>query len=308
MKVDEKSERALRLTEDVISQNAANYTAWAWRRECIFALGKSINEELKWAEKVANESAKNYQLWHHRRTLIDRLKSQFQSSSTTPISELNSPELFIILQHEFSHTEKILTQDNKNYHVWSHRQWCLKTFISQDFPSLWSNEWKFIEILLIQDWKNNSAWNQRYFLYEFSNGFFSMSIIEKEWKYIQSKLLIELENCSPWNYLEGILRKCEKILFFSENISKQWKIHSDPVTKSFMNEFLHSIIEFIQSNLKENSIFPRSTLLEIYCSSAFNENSIFIKNSIQLCEELMKLDGIRMAYWNYRKLELEQKK
>ena len=64
--------RALALTGDVIEQNSANYTAWAYRRSCLYALGRPLEDELRFAEDIARATPKNYQLWHHRRALRDR--------------------------------------------------------------------------------------------------------------------------------------------------------------------------------------------------------------------------------------------
>ena len=65
--------RALALTGDVIEQNSANYTAWSYRRSCLYALGLSLEAELAFTEDIARATPKNYQLWHHRRALIERM-------------------------------------------------------------------------------------------------------------------------------------------------------------------------------------------------------------------------------------------
>ena len=61
---------ALALTADVIEQNSANYTAWAYRRRCLLALHCSLSDELQFAERIAFHTPKNYQLWHHRRAIL----------------------------------------------------------------------------------------------------------------------------------------------------------------------------------------------------------------------------------------------
>jgi protein farnesyltransferase/geranylgeranyltransferase type-1 subunit alpha len=65
--------RALRLTADVIEQNSANYSAWSYRRSCLYALQSPLSDELKWTEDIAQSSPKNYQLWHHRRAIIEKM-------------------------------------------------------------------------------------------------------------------------------------------------------------------------------------------------------------------------------------------
>ena len=57
----------------MIEQNSANYTAWSYRRACLYALQAPLSEELQWTEAIAHSSPKNYQLWHHRRALLERM-------------------------------------------------------------------------------------------------------------------------------------------------------------------------------------------------------------------------------------------
>lgn len=87
VKANELSERALRLTDEVIRLNAANYTAWYrppsplagvsrahdvllrpfvaryYRRKVLAALKTDFKEELQWVERIAAENPKNYQIW-----------------------------------------------------------------------------------------------------------------------------------------------------------------------------------------------------------------------------------------------------
>jgi protein farnesyltransferase/geranylgeranyltransferase type-1 subunit alpha len=72
MAANEYSDRALALTETVIELNAAHYTAWHFRRQCLFALNKDLAAELEFTEQVALNTPKNYQIWHHRRAVVEQ--------------------------------------------------------------------------------------------------------------------------------------------------------------------------------------------------------------------------------------------
>ena len=47
----------------MLGYNAANYTAWYYRRLCLRELKKDLREELKYVDSMAARSPKNYQIW-----------------------------------------------------------------------------------------------------------------------------------------------------------------------------------------------------------------------------------------------------
>ena len=78
MAKNEISERALTITEDVISDNPAHYTVWLYRakivleleertdgtgRKRVMGLEERLRVELRWVEERAADNLKNYQIW-----------------------------------------------------------------------------------------------------------------------------------------------------------------------------------------------------------------------------------------------------
>ena len=83
----EYSERTLQLSAEIIGHNAANYTAWLFRRRCLTELyGASAADgdrraweiELAYTTEMAMNNMKNYQVWHHRRAVIEALNDGSQ--------------------------------------------------------------------------------------------------------------------------------------------------------------------------------------------------------------------------------------
>ena len=148
VRADERSARALELTAEVIAINAANYTAWYYRRLCLAALTVDSEQrpqrshplwtaEFDFIQAILDESPKNYQIWFHRQQVVEATQDH---------------------SRELADIATVLAGDAKNYHAWTHRQWVLRTFRQ------WSGEIAFIEQLLDDDLRNNSAWNHRWFV------------------------------------------------------------------------------------------------------------------------------------------------
>ncbi|KAJ5145030.1 CAAX geranylgeranyltransferase alpha subunit [Penicillium atrosanguineum] len=197
MAANEMSERALKLTENVISMNPAHYTVWIYRAKILFALDKDLLEELEWLNGVSLKYLKNYQIWSHRQILM--------------ASESHFPTL---PPKELSFLMEMFAQDSKNYHVWTYRHWLVRRFGLWDHP----RELEDVDALLKADVRNNSAWNHRYML-RFGprgdepdagmvgsgadtkagvHGVVDEEIVDSELEVAKNAILKAPENRSPW--------------------------------------------------------------------------------------------------------------
>lgn len=72
----------------VININSASYAAWAYRWQCLEAVGTSedLKSEQTFLEHIAACNVKNYQLWNHRRQLAFTLGL----NSAADVSHLSS--------------------------------------------------------------------------------------------------------------------------------------------------------------------------------------------------------------------------
>lgn len=79
---DEKSDRVLELTEDIIGMNPAHYTVWypspcsskggqlahesrrIYRADALVALQKDFLQELSWLNTISVKYSKNFQIWY----------------------------------------------------------------------------------------------------------------------------------------------------------------------------------------------------------------------------------------------------
>lgn len=177
IKRNEISERALALTEEVIALNAANYTAWYYRRVVLFAIGKDLEQEMKYADAMTEDNQKNYQVWYHRQAVLEKLRK---------------PE------NELKFIATMVEEDSKNYHAWAHRQWVVKEF------NLWDGELEYLDGLVKQDVRNNSAWNHRFFVISNINPLLSDEVRLQEIEYAFSYINKTPNNESPWNYAKGM--------------------------------------------------------------------------------------------------------
>ena len=261
---DEKSDRVLSLSEDIIRLNPAHYTVWLYRADTIFALEKNLLEELEWLNRISLKYLKNYQIWHHRNTIMSRID---------PLPDTELPFL-----------ARMLAKDAKNYHVWSYRQWLVRRF------DLWDAELPYIESLLEDDVRNNSAWNHRWYCVflrhtdpntnSVKNGVFATEIqpeiIERELEYTKRAILLAPQNPSPWNYLKGVLRQQGKGL---------------TAMKSFAEQFAN-----LDEENEVRSSHALDFLADVYAEEKENERS---GKALELLAK--RYDPIRKNYWNYRR-------
>lgn len=267
LRLDERSARALELTRRVIQGNAANYTAWHFRRLCLEALHSDMSAELAFVTRAALASPKTYQIWYHRRVVVERLGDA---------------------SHEKAFTERVLADDSKNYHAWSHRQFVLQHF------GLWEGELQFVEGLLDDDVRNNSAWNQRWFVVKSTTGYEAPGVMQRELDFAMRYARQAPNNESPVNYIRGIMRLPS---FDADAL--------DVVTK-FVLDLLASLAEAAPDAgaSKEHPEHPNARhpppllglLVDVHSRCGK------VSDAMALCDELAsKHDTIRSKYWMYRK-------
>ncbi|XP_010525976.1 PREDICTED: protein farnesyltransferase/geranylgeranyltransferase type-1 subunit alpha [Tarenaya hassleriana] len=271
---DERSPRALRLTEEALRLNSGNYTVWHFRRLILEALNQDLYEELSFIESIAESNSKNYQLWHHRRWVAEKL----------------GPD---VAAKELDFTRRVLSVDAKHYHAWSHRQWALQALGG------WEDELDYCHELLESDVFNNSAWNQRYFVITISpllGGIEAMR--ETEVSYTINAILASPANESSWRYLKGL---------YKDN-TQSWI--SDPDVSSVCLEVLRTncFHGFALSTLLDllcHGFQPTDELREAV-SALDNRGSDSSDPDLakSVCTILGRVDPIRAKYWAWRKSKI----
>jgi len=190
---DERSQRALELTEEVIRLSPGNYTAWYFRRLVLEKLHVDPNKELDFVEEMAADNPKNYQIWYHRKAMVVKFND---------------------FSKELKFTAKLLLEENKNYHAWAHRQWVVSS------TSDWENELKFVEELLQEDFLNNSAWNERYFVVTRGKTVkLAEETLKQEFGFTMTYIMKAPNNECPWAYLRGLFKDSEND-FLSEKLEE----------------------------------------------------------------------------------------
>ncbi|OCF42197.1 protein farnesyltransferase/geranylgeranyltransferase type-1 subunit alpha [Kwoniella heveanensis CBS 569] len=187
---EERSERALDLTETIIRMNPAHYTVWQYRMATLLALKKDLEEELQLMNEFAIQNLKSYQVWHHRLLLLTHI----------------SPE---DPQFEIEYIHQSLLPDPKNYHTWAYLHWLYSHFYTLDRISdkQWADELRWCEEMLRVDGRNNSAWGWRWYLRVARPGADTgKDALKIELEYALRAVHHIPHNVSAWNYLRGLLR------------------------------------------------------------------------------------------------------
>ncbi|BCS00910.1 bifunctional protein farnesyltransferase/protein geranylgeranyltransferase [Aspergillus luchuensis] len=280
MAANEMSERALKLTEDVISMNPAHYTVWIYRAKILFALGKDLKDELEWLNGVSLKYLKNYQIWHHRQVLMSR-------TDYFPSPPAKEPDFLM----------EMFAQDSKNYHVWTYRHWYVRHFKLWDAP----REIQDVEALIASDVRNNSAWNHRFMLrfgprdnepdagMPNSGGdpsekgrlaVVDEDVVDAELQYAKSKIVRAPENRSPWSYARGVLRAAGRPL-------SEWK--------EFAGKF---VVDKEDGGVEVKSSHAVEWLADVFVAESEPTSEQEAVRMLTLLKE--KYDPIRSNYWDYR--------
>lgn len=275
--VNEKSIRALKLVDEIITLNQSNYTAWHYRRLILKELNDNnlYKNELEYVTNKALESPKNYQIWHHRRAIVIIL-----NDSTNELDFIN----------------QILQIDTKNYHAWAHRQWCIQYF------NLFDNELEFCEYLINLDVRNNSVWNQRWFvsknemLYNTKTNILKIRL--REINYALNKIHKDYNNESPFNYIRGFV----KLIGFPKFFINDNLVNNNSINFKYFPFILNNLINILNDKPDEGFTPPLLGLLVDIYEDINNKNE-----SIKYCNLLSnKYDTIRNKYWNYRIEQIKQ--
>ncbi|GMR48672.1 hypothetical protein PMAYCL1PPCAC_18867, partial [Pristionchus mayeri] len=265
----EKSERVMKLIDTCIQKNAANYTLWQYRRECLKALNIDKKKELKFLDEVILENPKNYQVWHHRRAIVESLGD---------------------VSGELAFTQEVLDDESKNYHAWQHRQWCVRRFELPAQPEL-----DYSLKLIMEDPRNNSAWNYRYFILQRAGRLTDKNTIDTETN-MALQLACKLPNNeSVWNYLTGILAE-DGLESRPELIATVKKVYEETEkdARSFhMLAFLVEVLLERMGGVKKDEKEGAQVVME----SA--------EEAKKLLEELTVLDPVRTNYWNHQRMLVE---
>lgn len=272
VKIGEKSQRVLELTEAVIRLNPAHYSAWQYRYETLLSINAPLDVELKLMDELAVKYLKTYQVWHHRRLLL--------TITRKPLQELD----FIT---------RSLTADTKNYHTWSYRQWLLAYFNDED--ELWTGELDFVDAMLAQDVRNNSAWHHRFFVVwgcGVREGEGDRErVYKRELTYVKQNISLAPNNLSAWNYLRGIMEHTKTPFASVKAFVRPYTLPIDPTSVD--------IVDLENPPPTKGANLPCPSAIE-FLADVYEQE----KNTLEAIELWTSLanthDVIRKKYWEHR--------
>ena len=291
----EHSERSLLLSAAVIQSNAANYTAWQYRRTCLGRMHgattppaqqlKIWEEEKDYCTEQCLKNMKNYQVWFHRRACITKIKAAREALQTdaTPTG-----------QGELDFVKMVLGEDSKTYHAWGHRQWVL-----EHFGTLWAGELPYVDALLEEDLRNNSAWNQRHFVLQRTGQLADARVIAREAEYALAMIRRAPSNPSPWAYLEGIVspKGFSAVPQVRAACEELGQVGTGAATASSTPADGAAPPPPPPPRVAPRCVAALALLARICESSG---DAADAARASSLCEELIKLDPIRERFWRWR--------
>ncbi|KAL0375718.1 UNVERIFIED_CONTAM: protein farnesyltransferase/geranylgeranyltransferase type-1 subunit alpha [Sesamum calycinum] len=210
---------------------------------------------------------------HHRRWVAEKLGTQIASK-------------------ELEFTREIFSQDAKNYHAWSHRQWVLQALGG------WENELAYCDELLEDDIFNNSAWNQRYFVVTRSPLLGGLEVMrDSEVAYAIKAILAKPENESPWRYLRGLYKNDVNSLV------------NDPRVASVCLDVLLDKRDFVHAlnmvlDLLSHHHQPSNELKDAVDAVSPDPKPSDSNFAERVCSILQLVDPIRASYWRWRKTSI----
>lgn len=266
----ERSPRALQLTQAVIHLNAANYTVWHYRRVLLTDLKADLDLELDFVDELVEDNSKNYQLWYHRRWIAAQLRA-------------NGP------RRELAFVEEVLAEDAKNYHAWSHRQWVLRELGG------WPDELAFCDRLIEEDVCNNCAWNQRFFVLTAGPAAERLPATRAaEIRYAANAVRRAPANESAWRYLRGLFQ------------GDAGGMVNNDVLVQLVSEILEPEPACVPAlSLQLDLLLWGLRPLPFHWKRlAIPEGATWLQAAHLLCTRLEQADGMRALYWAWRRKSL----
>jgi protein farnesyltransferase/geranylgeranyltransferase type-1 subunit alpha len=341
----EISERVYRLCAAIISYNAAHYTAWSLRRDCILkgvasndttgcaakvdahSLTDALQSECVWITRIATGGSKNYQLWYQRQWVWEQrialLTAAFSPSPTDVSERLERAKQ--VTNEELRFTAQVIGEEGKHYHAWAHRQYVLHR---RAHCSDWDAELSYADTIIGADVRNNSGWNHRWFSVTHkyaitehtpeaglpadvtTSTLLPIDIILAELSYAFECLRHAKKNESVWNYVRGLLK----------NASLQGLTHPTPAS-SFgyvvvQHAAVHELVTSTVTRVREEAepdynAFACEVAADIAIGDFLaqigrgNTDPAPLLRARRLLETCCESDYVRKGYWNYRLQQLD---
>jgi len=337
----EMARKGYEITASVISHNLGHYSAWSYRRECIYDMirlgnGEPLGErdlislsrryiglERDFIRSNGGSNPKNYQLWAHRRSLLEEIYGETlgHGADGATVEETGWDRTYNY-EEEMSYVENVLVgEDAKNYHAWAHRQWVVRRYmVADEMQKYTKKELDFSEKMIRLDCRNNSAWNQRWFTYRFCQMEMSknddcvevmddniVSFLRSEADFSFTIITLDAYNESPWLYVTEVVLEHVRLLTHHKIQNNLRSSLIDDIVNRI--DILEEVDYLSRDNSSENqsvaSIHKLTAKIELLEAKGDISS---IRKAIQITENLAsKHDRIRSKYWYHRYNQLKDR-